>query len=407
MSETLRLTFPGAFGVPLSARLHKTAGTPRAYALFAHCFTCGKDLRTVVRIGRELAARGIATLRFDFTGLGESEGDFADTDFSSNVDDLVAAADYLREEHGAPSILIGHSLGGAAVIAAAHRIEEVMAVATIGAPFDPEHVRHLIDAEAPDLAERGVCRVRIAGRAFTVKRELLDDLAAQSSAEVVRTLGRALLLFHSPQDEVVSIDNAREIYVAARHPKSFVSLDGADHLLSRAADAEYVAVVLAAWATRYLPATAPGTPLEPGEVRVDGGPSGFRTLVTAGTHEWVADEPRSIPGGADAGPNPYDHLLAALGTCTAMTLRMYATRKELPLEAVRVTSRHRRVHANDCESCESEAGLVDVIDRELALSGPLDEAQRARLLEIADKCPVHRTLTSETVIHTRLEPTER
>ena len=405
MSEAQRVTFPGAFGATLAARLHCPATRPRAFALFAHCFTCGKDLRAAVRISRALAERGIATLRFDFTGLGESEGDFADTNFSSNVDDLVAAADFMRERYEAPQLLVGHSLGGAAVLSAAHRIDEAAAVATIGAPFDPAHVKNIIDEAAPELAERGQQQVTIAGRSFRVKKQLLDDLEDPAHAEGIGRLERALVIFHSPQDGIVGIDNARLIYQAARHPKSFVSLDGADHLLRDTADAEYVGAVLAAWATRYIPEATEAPEREAEEEHgvavVRGGRSGFAQDIVVSGHSLRADEPPSV-GGTDTGPNPYDLLLSALGACTSMTLRMYADRKKWPVEGITVRLRHHRIHAEDCEDCETEKGRVDEIFVEVDVRGDLDAEQRGRLLEIAAKCPVKRTLVSETKVRSSL-----
>jgi len=400
-----RLDFAAADGTRLAARLERPVGEPTAYALFAHCFTCSKDVKAAARIGRALAERGIAVLLFDFTGLGESAGDFADTDFSSNLDDLVAAADFLRDHHAAPRLLIGHSLGGAAVIAAAHRIPESVAIATLGAPSDTEHVRDTLLRRAPELARADRAEVDLGGRTFTVRRELLDDLAENHVQDRLARLDRALLILHSPTDAIVDVDHARRIFERARHPKSFVALDGADHLLTDARDAGFVGELLASWAGRYVArqAEAPTTDdsSAPGEVIVSSVGSGFRTEIVAGRHRLVADEPVEV-GGDDAGPGPYDLLLAALGACTSMTLRMYADRKQWPLESVAVQLRHARVHARDCEDCESENGFIDRIERVLSLGGPLDETQRARLLEIASKCPVHRSLLSETVIPTRL-----
>ena len=410
MSQPDRIEFDGAGGARLAARLHRPATSPRAYALFAHCFTCSKDLRAAVHISRALAERGIATLRFDFTGLGESEGEFAETGFSSNVDDLVAAAAYLREHYGPPSILVGHSLGGAAVIAAAHRIAEVRAVATIGAPFDPAHVRSLIDREAPDLAERGECEITLAGRRFRVRKSFLDDIEEQPQRERIRTLDRALLVFHSPQDEIVGIDDARSIYEAARHPKSFVSLDGADHLLTDVADAAYVGAVLACWATRYVEGASPAREERAEEehgvavVRSRGG--GFVNDIVVSGHALRADEPLSVPGGTDTGPNPYDLLLAALGACTSMTLRMYADKKGWPLDGLVVRLRHAKIHAEACTDCETKEGKLDEIRVTIEPKGALGDTQRARLLEIANKCPVKRTLTSKVKVRTTLAEAE-
>lgn len=399
MSESRKIDFPGAIADKLAGRLHLPPGRPRAFALFAHCFTCSKDLKSAVTISRGLAEEGIATLRFDFTGLGESDGDFADSNFTSNVDDLVAAADMLRERYEAPAILVGHSLGGAAALAAAHRIEEVKAVATIGAPCDPAHVRENFKGKIDQIESEGSAVVELAGREFRIRKQFLDDLEDRNQQEKIHALGRALLVFHSPRDETVGIENARRIYEAARHPKSFVTLDDADHLLSNRADARYVSTVLAAWASRYLPGREPGS-TEEGRVAVRNAPGGLACDVQAGEHRWIADEPESVSGGSDAGPDPYALLLGSLGACTAMTLRMYAGHKDLPLEDVTVTLRHDRVHAKDCDDCETTDGRVDEIRREITITGDLDDGQRQRMLEIADKCPVHKTLTSETKIRT-------
>ncbi len=399
------LHFPGADGALLAARLDQPATAPRAYALFAHCFTCSKDSLAASRISQTLTAAGFAVLRFDFTGLGGSSGDFANTNFSSNVADLVAAADWLRSTHAAPQLLIGHSLGGAAVLAAAHRIPEALAVATIAAPFEPAHIRHLLAPAAADLAAKGEAEIDLAGRRFRIRQQLLDDLAQTSNAEAIGRLRKALLVFHSPRDTLVSIDNAAQIFLAAKHPKSFVSLDDADHLVTRKADAQYIAEVLAAWAARYVSApvteTAPGAA---GEVVVTETREGkFTQAITVGPHRLRADEPVAA-GGDDTAPSPYDLLLAALGACTAMTLRLYADLKKLPLDRVRVRLRHAKIHAQDCAECETKDGKIDRIERDIVLEGVLDDAQRTKLMEIADKCPVHRTLHSEVSIISRLAP---
>jgi|APHM01.1.fsa_nt_gi Predicted redox protein, regulator of disulfide bond formation len=390
-----KVRFTNNQGDELAARLDlPTRGAPDAFALFAHCFTCSKDLRAVGAISRALNRQNIAVLRFDFTGLGESEGDFADTNFSSNIDDLVEAADHLAEHHEAPRILVGHSLGGAAVLQAAHRIESAEAVATIGAPYDPEHVtRHLEDA-LEEIKSSGEARITLAGRTFTIRKQFLEDLAATKMEETIRTLGRALLVLHSPVDQTVGIDNAGRIFKAAKHPKSFVSLDDAHHLLTDPSDAEYVGVVLGAWARKYVEVDdeAETAPAE-GQVFTKTG-DGFRTKVTAGHHRLVGDEPEEM-GGTDAGPSPYDLLLSALGTCTGMTLRMYADRKDWPLEEATVRLSHERIHAEDCDHCDTTDGKVDHIEREIEVTGDLTPEQRERLLEIANKCPVHRTLHSE------------
>ncbi len=404
--------FPGAFGTSLAARLDMPTQAPLAYALFAHCFTCSKESLAATRISAALTERGFGVLRFDFTGLGGSEGDFANPNFSSNVADLVAAAGWLREHHQAPAILIGHSLGGAAVLAAAHEIAEAAAVATIGAPFDPGHVQHLFADAAPAINADGEAEVTLAGRTFSIRKQFLDDLVSQKSGERIASLRKALLILHSPRDTTVTIDNAARIFTAAKHPKSFVSLDTADHLLTGKADAVYVASVLAAWASRYIkandsPATAaPGVPGVQGLVSVSETHEGkFTQTISAGAHVLRADEPASV-GGDDSGFTPYDLLLAGLGACTSMTLRMYATQKKWPLEHVSVRLKHEKIHAQDCANCETREGKIDRIEREIEITGALDDAQRARLMEIADKCPVHRTLHSEVSIQTRLAPSQ-
>jgi uncharacterized OsmC-like protein/alpha-beta hydrolase superfamily lysophospholipase len=399
-----KFSFAGADGQLLAARFEQPRGPRHAVALFAHCFTCTKDIYAASRIAGGLAARGIAVLRFDFTGLGHSEGEFANTNFSSNVDDLVAAADHLREAYEAPKIIIGHSLGGAAVLAAAGRIPEAAAVATIGAPAEPAHVQHLFQDARPEIEAKGEAEVKLAGRTFTIKKQFLDDIAATRLEAAIAGLRKALLVFHAPRDATVGIDNAARIFTAAKHPKSFVSLDDADHLLSRHEDAAYVAEVLAAWAGRYLDRKE-REPLKakPGSVVVqEAGKGKFAQRIAAGPHQLRADEPESF-GGNDSGPGPYDLLLAGLGACTSITLRLYADRKAWPLSRITVNLAHDKIHAEDCAECETKSGRLDRITRRLSLEGELDDAQRARLLEIADKCPVHRTLESEVVITTDLE----
>lgn len=396
--------FPGAFGTPLAARLDLPATTPAAYALFAHCFTCSKESLAAARISAALVEHGFGVLRFDFTGLGSSAGDFANTNFSSNVDDLVAAAAWLRQHHQAPRVLIGHSLGGAAVLAAAEKIAEAVAVATIGAPFDPGHIQNLFGSAVAEIAARGEAEVTLANRKFRIRKQFLDDLAANGNGPRIAHLRKALLVFHSPRDTTVDIENAARIYAAARHPKSFVSLDTADHLLTDRADAAYVAAVLVAWAGRYVESVVatPAPISAAGEVTVMETREGlFTQNIVAGAHHLRADEPVTV-GGNDSGFSPYDLLLASLGACTSMTLRMYARQKKWPLEQITVQLRHGKIHAQDCAECETREGKIDRIERKIHLTGNLDEAQRARLMEIADKCPVHRTLHSEVLVETRM-----
>jgi putative redox protein len=381
------LTFPGVGGRPLSGRLDLPAGLPRAYAIFAHCFTCSKESKAAAYISQSLAARGIAVLRFDF----------ADTVFSSNIEDLVFAAEHLRQHHQAPQILIGHSLGGAAVLAAATKIPEARAVTTVGSPFQPSHVLRLIP-DQQRIRTEGSADVDVGGRPIRIRREFIEDLERHDPARAVAGLHKALLVLHSPRDAIVGIDNAAQIFMAAKHPKSFVSLDDADHLLTRAADAAYAAEIIAAWASRYI---------EPERQEAFAGVRAVETLqgkfavdLFAGRHRLRADEPLAA-GGTDTGPSPYDLLAAALGACTAMTIRMYADRMQIPLAQITVDLSHNKIHAADCATCETEEGRIDKIERLITLEGLLDDAQRAKLLEIADKCPIHRTLQSEVWVPTR------
>ncbi len=400
-----RFQFTGSEGQQLAASLDTPEREPIAYALFAHCFTCGKDVLAAKRIAVALAAKGIAVLRFDFTGLGSSEGDFANSTFSSNIADLVRAADHLRETRGPPAILIGHSLGGAAILAAAGQIPDAKAVATIAAPSDPAHVTHFFEDKIDDIRKHGRVEVSLAGRPFSIKREFLDDIAEHGLMTHVANLRKALLVMHSPTDDTVGIENATKIFVTAKHPKSFVSLAGADHLLSHKGDAAYVAEVIAAWATRYIEPAMPAPAIDPDKaprnvVVRETRNSKFQNAVIVGPHHLLADEPAAV-GGEDTGPGPYDYVLAGLGACTSMTMRMYAERKSLPLERVTVTLSHNKIHAEDCAECETKVGMLDQFDRVIAMEGPLDAEQRKKLMEIADKCPVHRTLTSEIHIVTK------
>ncbi len=399
--QTLR--FPNRQGDLLAARLSLPPdGRPVAYALFAHCFTCSRNLNAVRRISQEMSDCGLAVLQFDFTGLGDSEGDFSDTGFASNVDDLVAAANYLAVHHEAPQILIGHSLGGAAVLKAAGSVPSCNAVVTIGAPADPKHVTHLIADARETIEQAGRATVTIAGRSFLIKKQFLEDLERTRMEEAVRGLRCALLVCHSPIDQTVGIDNAARIFQTALHPKSFLSLDKADHLLSSEADAYYVGRTAAAWATRYLDAPAkPEADARGSQVVVRTGRAHYYTEVAASGHRLTVDEPESV-GGTDRGGTPYDLLLGALGACTSITLRMYADRKSWPLEEIVVRLSHEKIHARQCETCETTGGKVDRIEREIELTGSLSGEQRARLLEIADRCPVHRTLHSEILVETRL-----
>lgn len=399
-SQRRKITFKSN-GHQLAGLLEQPENNTQGYAIFAHCFTCGKDILAASRISSQLVALGFAVLRFDFTGLGSSEGDFSNSNYSSNVDDLVAAADYLREAFEAPSLLIGHSLGGRAVLSAAHRIPETAALVTIGAPAESSHVIKQFAADVDHINEHGEAHVSLAGRPFKIKKQFLDDV--DKTHDDVDQLRIPLLVLHSPVDTTVSIQQAEKIYQRAKHPKSFISLDTADHLLSKKNDAQYAASVIAAWAGKYIQ-TIQSKPVtknvSKGEVLISEKNQRFTREVFSDSHQWLADEPAGI--GDDLGPDPYEHLLAALGTCTSMTLRMYANRKKLPLNDVNITLRHFRLHGDDCEQCDEKNPSIDVIDREIELIGELDESQRQSLLRIADRCPVHKTLEGKLDIRSQL-----
>lgn len=401
--------FTNASGDRLSARLDLPVDSnPIAYALFAHCFTCTKNLLAAGNISRALTLEGFGVLRFDFTGLGESEGDFADTNFSSNVEDLVAAAEFLKSEYEAPKILIGHSLGGTAVLQAASQIPDARAVATIAAPFEPSHVNRLLQTARSEIEAQGEAEVLLEGRSFRIKKQFLDDINSAQSTQHIRNLKKALLILHGPLDQAVGIDSATSIFQAAKHPKSFITLDDSDHLLSDPEDSTYAGAIIGTWANRYIGATQKErkAPLADGSgnsksqvvVRTE---EGYCTDVIASGHGLTLDEPISV-GGTNMGPTPYDYLLAGLGGCTSITLRMYADRKGWPLESIVVDLNHNKIHARDCAECETEGGKIDHIERQIELNGPLEDAQIQRLMEIADKCPVHKTLHSEIHVATSL-----
>ncbi|MFT6024774.1 MAG: putative OsmC-like protein/pimeloyl-ACP methyl ester carboxylesterase [Ascidiaceihabitans sp.] len=402
---TQRITFPGHDGAQLSARLDLPVGPHMATAIFAHCFTCGKDIPAARRIAARLSGMGIAVLRFDFTGLGHSEGEFANTSFTTNVDDLVAAADHLSKTGMAPALLIGHSLGGAAVLKAATKIDGIKAVATLGAPFDPGHVTHNFADALPKIKAEGSAEVSLGGRPFTIGQQFIEDVAKTELKACVANLNSALLVMHAPQDSIVSIDNAAEIFTAAKHPKSFVTLDDADHLITRTQDAEYAAEVITTWASRYLNLKHPAPPIgaPEGIVRTcEADPKGFLQDIHSGpVHHTLADEPLAY-GGTNKGMSPYGFLAAGLGACTSMTIRMYARRKGWPLDHVSVDVNHSKVHAQDAETGSGDK--IDTWKRRITLTGSLDADQRKRLLEIADKCPVHRTLERSSEVITELAP---
>lgn len=388
-------------GQMLAGMLETPETAIRCYALFAHCFTCGKDIAAASRIARALTGKGIAVLRFDFTGLGNSDGDFANTHFSSNIQDLLAATEFLRREYQAPALLIGHSLGGAAVLAMAARVPEAKAVVTIGAPHHAKHVVHNFAASLDEIYANGEAEVSLGSRKFLIKKQFLDDIDTHIDHDIGR-LKKALLVMHSPHDATVPISEAEKIYRNAKHPKSFVSLDDADHLLTKKKDSEYVAETIAGWVSRYLPESENHhLDVKKGHVIVEEKNHLFSQHVSSDSHYWLADEPVAV-GGGNTGPDPYEHLLAGLGACTSMTVRMYATRKKIPLQHVRVELSHSRNYFRDCESCDEKPQAIEVIERKVTLTGDLTEEQRQKLLDIADKCPVHKTLHSNLQVKTQL-----
>lgn len=403
LPASLPISLAASAGGRLCGRLDLPLGPPRAFALFAPCFRCTQDSPASRRVAQALVREGIAVLRFDFAGLGESTGDLAQASFASMVDDVVAVADLLQREHGAPSLLVGHGFGGTAVLAAAGRIDGVQAVVAVNAAADPAHLLGVIRAEGGRVTDDGQLEIVVGGVPRHLSRSFLDGFEGDRIIALVGELRRPLLLLHAPTDPLVGVEHARRIFDAALHPKSFISLDGADHALSRTEDADFAAGMTAMWASRYLPAPEATEAGDPDVLVQETGQGSFQQEVVTGRHHLLADEPRGA-GGDDTGPSPYGLLLAALGTCTSMTLRMYAARKGWPLEGVRVGLSHRKIHAHDCADCETRAGRVDEIERRIELSGALDDEQRSRLLEIADKCPVHRTLHSEIKVRTREEP---
>lgn len=401
--KTTKITFQNTSGHQLSGRIEMPLNeAPKAFVLFAHCFTCNKNFSAVNNISRALTQSGLGILRFDFTGLGDSEGDFEDTNFSSNVTDLVAAAGYLEQHYEAPQVLVGHSLGGAAVLLAKHSLPSVKAVVTIGAPYDPAHVTALFDSGRATIEEEGEASVNIGGRSFKIKKQLIEDLEQQGPHRVINTLNAALLVMHAPEDKIVELDNATQIFKSANHPRSFISLDGADHLLSRKADSEYVGALIAQWANKYIDFVEEDKLQSDAYVAVRTGEKGYTTDIKVGKHYLTADEPEDV-GGKNLGPSPYAYLLAALGACTSMTLRMYADRKKWDLKEVIVHLEHQKTHALDAENSEGTSRKIDEMTRVIELEGNLDETQRARLLEMADRCPVHRTLHNDVVIKSSLK----
>jgi len=398
-----KVNFENNNGIVLSGRLEMPVGKKiKGTALFAHCFTCNKNLNAPIHISKALTQKGYVVLRFDFTGLGESEGDFSQTGFTSNIQDLVAASRFLEKNYEAPSLLIGHSLGGAAVISATKHINSVKALVTIGAPYSPNHVTKLFSNSLEEIKELGKSTVNIGGRPFEISKQFIEDVNEQNQLSVLNNLNVPILILHSPTDKIVDVGNAANIYKASKHPKSFVALDGADHLLSKKEDSQYAADLIASWAKKYIPFENPNFPKVKKEVAVKIEDEKFTTYISTGDHSIIADEPESA-GGQNMGPTPYDLLMASLGTCTAMTLRMYADFKKIPLKGVEVHLNYAKEHADDCKDMTDEKPIeIDTFYREIELIGSLDEKQKSRLLQIADRCPVHKTLSSKISIKTVL-----
>ncbi|MFC3880595.1 alpha/beta fold hydrolase [Algoriphagus namhaensis] len=398
-----KLSFTNQRGFELSADLYLPVEShPKFYAIFAHCFTCSKNFSAVTKISNALSNEGVGILSFDFTGLGRSEGDLVDSSFSSNVTDLLDAAKYLEEHYQAPQMLIGHSLGGAAVLYVAAELPSIQAMVTIGAPSYPAHVKHLFKGGLEELETKGSAEVSIGGRPFRIDKQFVDDLEQKPLAIFLKKLKKSLLILHSPQDEIVDISNAAEIYGAAFHPKSFISLDGASHLINNVDDSKYIGEVIASWSGRYVEVTkieGPIHDLEGHQVQVRLSGSGFTTEVKTPFHHLTADEPLEV-GGSNLGPTPYDLLMASLGTCTAMTLRMYADRKKWPLKEVEVFLNFESTHKTDSENPNDSKSKVGQFTRLIRLEGDLDKDQQNRLMEIADRCPVHRTLHEEIAVVT-------
>ncbi|MBX2842660.1 MAG: bifunctional alpha/beta hydrolase/OsmC family protein [Flammeovirgaceae bacterium] len=401
--KTTKISFPNQNGDKLSAKLELPIDTkPHNFAIFAHCFTCNKNFAAVNNISRALTQEGLGVLRFDFTGLGDSEGKFSDTNFSTNITDLVAASDYLHEFYKPPSLLIGHSLGGAAVLVARHQIESIKAVATIGAPAHPEHVTNLFNNGLEEIKTTGKANVNIGGRPFEIKKQFIDDLESINSKNYIGNLNAGLLIFHSPNDKIVGIENATHIFKAAKHPRSFISLDGADHLLTKKEDSIFAGSLIASWSKRYLDFPEQKNLSTASQVVTRTSNDGFTTDIKSGNHYQTADEPEDV-GGNDFGPTPYHYLLAALGACTSMTLRMYADRKNIALDEVSVHLSHEKSYLEDCENCETSRSKIDKIDRIIEMEGKFNPGEKEKLLEIADKCPVHRTLHNQVIVNTALK----
>ncbi|MFK8026895.1 MAG: alpha/beta fold hydrolase [Gammaproteobacteria bacterium] len=399
MTKRKKIQFENSSGISLSAELELPDISIKYFALFAHCFSCGKDISAASRISRHLASHGIAVMRLDFMGIGDSEGDFSNSNFTSNIDDLVSAANYLGEKYRSPQLLIGHSLGGTAALYAAKAIPECQAVVSIGSPAKPNHILKHFPDKVNQLTADESLSINIAGNSYEIKKQFVDDLNTHSSATEFNKLRKAILVLHSPLDEIVSIDEATHIFVEAKHPKSFITLDKADHLLSRVEDTEYVANTIAAWAARYITVAGDAANnVQQGEVKIGEANTKFLREVFSDDHQWLSDEPK-IHGGENLGPDPYEQLLSSLGTCTSMTLRMYCNHKGWKVDNIEVKLKHSRIHSTDCGQHAKDNCKIELIEKVITIEGELDEKQRDRLIEVADRCPVHKTLLSHLEIN--------
>ncbi len=404
--KTEKVTFPGSQGHLLSARLDSPDGEIKGYALFAHCFTCSSNILAASHISAALTEKGIAVFRFDFTGLGSSEGEFSNTNFSSNIEDIKAAIDFLRSQNKTPQILIGHSLGGAAALRTAETVPDLKALVTINAPSDPSHLRHFLKSSLKEINSQGYANVTLADRTFQIQKHFIDDLEKHKSLAYLKDITAALLIFHSPQDKVVEIENAKLIFTAARHPKNFISLYGADHLLTRVQDADYVADIISSWVNRYLLEEKEGLPTAESNTHavtvMETGTGKFTQVVQAAGHTFLVDEPADV-GGDNKGPGPYDLVLAGLGACTSMTIRMYADYKNIPLKEIKVILTHEKVYNEDLINCVETNARLDLINRDITVRGDLTPEQKDGLFRIAEKCPVHKTLSQPSIIKTSLK----
>jgi putative redox protein len=401
--RSTRLKIENRKGLILNAHLELPANQkPNYYAIFAHCFTCSSSLSAVKHVSRALTKHGFAVLRFDFTGLGRSEGDFVDSHFSANVNDLLDVNNYMIKHYEAPSLLVGHSLGGAAVLVAASKLETVKAIATVGAPATVGHVKHLFSDKIND--EDGSVEVNIGGRPFIINQEFVSEFDKTDLPSIVKNLRKPLLIMHAPFDKIVGIENAEQLYKNAFHPKSFVTLDDTDHLLTNEKDSHYVGEVIGTWAQRYFPKVENVMLSTEGEQLVGHlniVEDNFTTSIQTKNHSFIADEPASI-GGSDFGPSPYEYLNAALASCTVMTLKMYAERKQWDLQEVYVYISHSRKHSDDLQIEVEKPKYLDHINKKLKFVGNLDESQKKRLKEIASRCPVHRTIESQVIFNTEV-----